>query len=189
MRCARICPCNANALKMGNDASNLDDVEDDVYYPTPMYKVAKASLPKMWDPKVTMDGNYFTYFFPLTFDAKQFCQGHPQVYTDEKIQQFDANFQKQLLFNFCAMHASRNKSASINDACTSHLCNIELKVMPTSFSHETTDWHKIIHYVLENVLTCPVGCCVIVCICAGANGDPTKLSYLDQAKRISDRRK
>ena len=38
-------------------------------------------------------------------------------------------------------------------------------------------------------LACPVGCCFIICICAGAHGDPTKLSYFDQSKQIRDSRK
>ncbi len=38
-------------------------------------------------------------------------------------------------------------------------------------------------------MTCPTGCRLIVCICAGASGNPTECSYLDQAKQFSDKRK
>ncbi len=52
-----ISPRNADAFNMGNAASDLDDVEDDDYSPTPVYKVVRATRSKMWNPKVTMDGN------------------------------------------------------------------------------------------------------------------------------------
>ncbi len=111
------------------------------------------------------------------FDSKRVHWGHPHVYTDNDIQLFDTNYQKQLLFNFCATRASKKKSALINEACASRLCDIDLNIIPTTFSHDTTDWHELSQYVLEDVLTCPVGCCLSVCICAGANGNPDVLFF------------
>ena len=61
--------------------------------------------------------------------------------------------------------------------------------MPTAFSHDTTDCQEWSCYILEDVLACPVGCRVIICIRADAHGNPTEQSYSDQAMRISDSRK
>jgi hypothetical protein len=168
----RISPCDTDTFNNVDHFS--DDTDDDDYSPTPIYNVVRVTQPKTRDQKVTLDSNYFTYLCLLTFDSKQFHQGHPPVYTDKDIQQFDANYQKQLSFNFCAVPASKKKSALINEALASCLCNIDLNVTPTTFSRDTTNRHKLSRYVLEDVLTCPVGCCLIVCIHEGANGSPTK---------------
>jgi hypothetical protein len=65
------------------------------------------------------------------------------VYTDEDIQQFDADYQKQLSFSFCATRASKKKSTLINEACTSSLHDINLNITPTTFSRDTIDWHEL----------------------------------------------
>jgi hypothetical protein len=109
-----ISPCNPfdvlndNALEAcDNDSNNNKD--DATYLPTPMYKKIGqvACKPKKRVPKVVLDGSYFTFLHPLTFNTKQFSRGHPQVYSQEEMRQFDADFQKQLSFNFCATCATR----------------------------------------------------------------------------------
>ncbi len=67
-------------------------------------------------------------------------------------------FQKQLTFNFCAMRATRKKSATINKAQASRLRDVDFDVMPASFSLETTDHHELSCIILEDVLGCFVGC-------------------------------
>jgi hypothetical protein len=98
--------------------------------------------------------------------------------------QFNANFQKQLSFNFCATRATRKKIASIQDACASRLRDIDLDVTPTLFSLAMTDRNDLSRYVLEDLLSHQVGCCFIVCIRVSAIGNPTELSYSDQAIHI-----
>ena len=61
--------------------------------------------------------------------------------------------------------------------------------MPTACSGDTTDCQELSCYVLEDVLACPVGCHLIICIHANAHGNPTQQSYSDQAMHISDSRK
>ncbi len=97
---------------------------------------------------------------------------------------FNSNFQKQLLFNFSAIRATRKKSASIYDDHASHLCEVDLNVAPTTFSCEATVCHELSQYVLEDLLSFPVGCRVIACIRAGGNGNPTEQPYFDQIKCI-----
>jgi hypothetical protein len=106
------------------------------------------------------------------------------VYTDDNIQQFNADYQKQLLFNFCATRASKKKSAMMNEARARRLCNINLEIILTTFSWYTTNRHELSSYVLDDVLMCPIGCRLIVCIHVGANRNPTATEclYSDPAK-------
>ena len=69
---------------------------------------------------------------------------------------------------------------SLHEAPASRLRDVDLDIVSTSFSHDTTDCQELSGYVLEDVLVCPVGCCVIICIRADAHGNPTEQSYSDQ---------
>ncbi len=180
------------SFETGNadDCIDSDEEEDGGYLPTLTYKLIRATQkPKSWDPKVTLNSNYFAFLCPLTCNPKQFARGHPQVYSEDDIKQFNAYFQKQLSFNFCTTCATRKKSASLRKARASQLRHVDLDIVPTTFSRDTTDRQELSCCVLEDVLACPVGCHVIICICADAHGNPTKESYSDQVTRISDSRK
>ena len=71
------------------------------------------------------------------------------------------------------------------NARASRLRDIDLDVAPTSFLRDTTDCHGLSRYIFEDLLSCPVGSRIIVCIRSGVEGDPTKTSYSDQAKCIT----
>jgi hypothetical protein len=123
------------------------------------------------------------------FDMKRFTRGHPQVYSDKEILQFDASFQKQLSFNFSATRATWKKSELMQEVRASRLCDVDLDITPTSFSRDSTDRHELSRYVLKDVLSCPISCRIIVCICYGAKGDPTEESYSNQERHIVNWRK
>jgi hypothetical protein len=93
---AGISPHDAEAFI--DDASDGDNDEDKDYSPTPTYKIVRTARPKKQDAKVTLNSSYFSFLCPSTFDMKQFTRGHPQVYSDKEILQFNASFQKQLSF-------------------------------------------------------------------------------------------
>jgi hypothetical protein len=101
----------------------------------------------------------------------------PTVYSEDKMVKFDANFSKQLSFNFCATRATRKKAAAMQDSRASRLRELNLDVTPTSFSSATTDRHELSRYVLEDLLSCKVGCRFIACIRVSASGTPTEASY------------
>jgi hypothetical protein len=61
--------------------------------------------------------------------------------------------------------------------------------MPALFSLESSDCHKLSRYVLEDLLSCPVGSRLIVCMRVGATRNPTELSYSEQAMHIVEERK
>ena len=86
------------------------------------------------------------------------------------------------------MHAMGIKSGSLQEATATRLQEVYLDIIPMIFSRDTTDRHKLSRYVLKDILGCPVGCCLIVCIWAGAKGNPTEQLYSDQATLIRERR-
>ncbi len=75
----------------------------------------------------------------------------------------------------------------MNETCASRLRNVDLDIAPASFSLERMDRTELSCYVLEDVLGCPVGCQLDVCIQADPDADAngTKVSYSDQTKLIS----
>jgi hypothetical protein len=179
---AGISPRDAEAFVA--EASDDNNNEDKDYLPTPTYKIVGPVWPKKQDVKVTLDSNYFAFLCPLAFDSKQFICGHLPVYSDDKIIQFNANFQRQLSFNFCAIRVTRKKSESMHEARASQLRDVDLDVTPISFLHDSTDCHKLSQYVLKDVLSCPVGCRIIVCIRSHAKGNPTEESHSSQVRHI-----
>jgi hypothetical protein len=73
------------------------------------------------DAKVILDSNVFTYLHPSTFDKDLFIRGHPTVYSEDEMVQFDANYQKQLSFNFlCNTRNSKEGSRYILEDLLSH---------------------------------------------------------------------
>ena len=89
------------------------------------------------------------------------------------------------MFNFSAARATRKKLAAMINARASCLRDIDLDVAPITFSRDTTDRHELSRYVFEDLLSCPVGSRIIMCIRSGVEGDPTETSYSDQAKSIT----
>jgi hypothetical protein len=166
------------------------DEDDDDYVPT---QTVSLPPPKKkgggGDAKVILDSNVFTYLCPSTFDKDLFICGHPTVYSEDEMVQFDANYQKQLSFDFCASRATRKKAAAMQDARASRLRDIDLDVTPTLFSLATTDCHELSRYILEDLLSHQVGSRFIVCIRVSATGNPTEASYSDQALHIVEQRK
>jgi len=167
-----------------------DDFEDGEYSPSPAYKASCTTTqqPRRKDIKIILDSSYFFFLQPLTSDKHRFCRGHPQVYSTADIVTFDTNYQRQLSFYFSATRASRKKSAVMDNPRASRLRDVDLGITPLSFSRDTTDRRELSRYVLEDLLSCPVGCCIIVCVRSGAHGNPTEKSYSDQAKSIASSR-
>ena len=87
---ASVSPCDTDLI--ANDFPS-DKSNDEEYVPTP---IVHEPPPKKkgggGDAKVTLDSNFFTYLRPLTFDKDLFIRGHPTVYSEEEMVQFNANF-------------------------------------------------------------------------------------------------
>jgi hypothetical protein len=132
------CTCNAgisphDANESANAGSDGDDNNDKDYSPTPTYKIIPMMRPKREEAKVILDSTYFALLCPLTFDMKRFICGHPQVYSDDEIVQFEREYQKKLPFNFSATPAMQKKSTSMDKARASHLHEVDLDVITSSF--------------------------------------------------------
>jgi hypothetical protein len=87
------------------------------------------------------------------------------------------------------MRATQKKTALMQDARASRLREIDLDVTPTLFSLATTDCHELSQYILEDLLSHQIGCPFIVCIRVSATGNPTEVSYSNQAMHIIQQRK
>ena len=149
--------------------SDKDGDDDADYSPTPAYKASRNTMPKKKrDNKVKLDSSYLVCLCPLTFHAKLFSRGHPQVYSSDEIARFDTEYQKQLSFNFSTTRASRKKSSTMLDARSSRHRDIDLDIAPSLFLHDTMDRLELSQYILEDLLNCKVDCGIIVCIRSGA---------------------
>ena len=66
--------------------------DNENYVPT---LIIREPLPKKkgggGDAKVILDSNFFTYLCPRTFDKDLFICGHPTIYSEKEMIQFDAN--------------------------------------------------------------------------------------------------
>ena len=82
----------------------------------------------------------------------------------DDISQFDTNYQKQLSFNFSATRVTQKKSAAMIDAREIRLRDVDLDVELISFSRDTIDRQELSRYIEEDLLSCPVGSRIIVCI-------------------------
>ncbi len=76
----------------------------------------------------------------------------------------------------------------MDNARASRLRDVDLDITPSSFSRDTTDHHELSRYILKDLKSCPVGCRIIVCVRPGAHGNPTAVSYSDQAKSFASSR-
>ena len=156
-----ISPHDINALTA--DESD-DNSEDGDFSPSPAYKASHMTTqqPRRKDIKIVLDSSSFFFFRPLTFDKDRFWRGHPQVYSTADIVAFDMNYQKQLSFNFSATHASWKKSAVMDNARASLLCDVDLNVTPSWFSWDTTAKHSQRLTVVSSWLSyhrmCLIGC-------------------------------
>ena len=84
LRCAEISPRETDAFEQYPSDEDGDDDAD--YLPTPAYKASQNTKPKKKrDNKVKLDSSYLVCLCPLTFNAKLFSRGHPQVYSPDEI--------------------------------------------------------------------------------------------------------
>ena len=59
----------------------------------------------------------------------------------------------------------------MDNARASRLRDVDLDITPLSFSRDMTDRHELSRYVLEDLLSCPVGFCIIICVRSGEHGN------------------
>ena len=92
-----------------------------------------------------------------TFDHESFRKGKPTMYSTDDIAQFDADFKKQIHFNFAATQNTLKQKESQEATCASRLRDIDLDVIQRDTSTLTTNRSDLSRYILEDVLDCPPG--------------------------------
>ena len=96
------------------------------------------------------------------------------MYPIAEMERFDANFRMQLHFNFLATRATQKQKQAIDAARASRLRDVDLDALlknTSTLAVISSKWQELSRYVLEDILDCPVGSRLIVCIAAEDNGD------------------
>ena len=89
----------------GNKAANglPKDSDDDDYHPNSIVPLPLKQHKKMVqvsETKLVVDRKFMCFLQPNTFDNQPFRRGKQEMYSIEQMDRFDANFRKQLHFNF-----------------------------------------------------------------------------------------
>jgi hypothetical protein len=145
----------------GNTSNDKDYDLSSVFLPPP----SRLPTQNKKEPKIVLDCTFMTFLCPSTFDNQPFWKGQPPKYTNKEIDAFDNNFRKQMHFNFLATRMLQKLLESATATWASRLCDMDLDVLPKDdTSILPTKWHELSHYILEDILDCPVGSWFIVCI-------------------------
>ena len=95
---------NGNCGDADGDRGNAESDDED-YSPdpiTPPNQQQKRVKKKKSDPKVVLDRNFMCILRHNTSDHEPFRKGKPIMYSTDDMDQFDADFKKQIHFNFAA---------------------------------------------------------------------------------------
>lgn len=125
---------------------------------------AKAGALHQARATINLKVSFFTYVQPDVFDAAQFKRGHPIVYDEAEMSQFDDMFfQRQLLFNFSERHASVKKKADKNVRISR---NTEEDIIKDVAVHkvEASGFRELSRYILEDMMRATVGDRFLLCI-------------------------
>jgi hypothetical protein len=102
------------------------------------------------------------------------------------MEQFDADYRRQLHFNFSATRTTQQLKQAFNATRASHLRDVNLDALPDSTSSTIISykWQDLLRYILEDILDCPVGSRFIVCIVTEDNDDERSKYYSETARAI-----
>ena len=145
------------------DDSDYDDAT--VASPTPK-SLPKNIRNKKSEPKLTLDRNFVCFLRPHTCDHKLFRRGKEDIYSIAEMEQFDADYRRQLHFIFWQHGPLRKKKQAFDATHSSHLHDVDLDVLPdnTLSTFSSSKRQDLLQYILEDILDCPIGSRFIVCI-------------------------
>ena len=152
------------------DDSNYDDAT--VANPTPK-SLPKNIRNKKSEPKLTLDCNFMCFLRPHTFDHKLFRRGKEDIYSIAQMERFDADYRRQLHFNFLATRTTQKQKQAFDATRSSHLRGVNLDALPdnTLSTISSSKRQDLSRYILEDILDCPVGSRFNVCIATEDNED------------------
>ena len=141
---------------------------------------------KKSEPKLTLDRNFMCFLRPHTFDHKLFRRGKEDIYSIAEMEQFDADYRRQLHFNFPATRTTQKQKQAFDTTRSSRLCDVDLDALPdnTSSTIRSSKRQELSRYILEDILDCPVSSRFIVCIATEDNDDERSKYYSETARAI-----
>ena len=175
-----------------DDEQRIDDSADDSNYDdAPVANPTPKSLPKnirnkKSEPKLTLNRNFMCFLRPHMFDHKLFRRGKEDIYSIAEMERFDADYRRQLHFNFLATQTTQKQKQAFNATRSSRLRDVDLDALPdnTSPTIISTKRQDLSRYILEDILDCPVGSRFIVCIATEDNDDKLSKYYSETARAI-----
>jgi hypothetical protein len=99
------------------------------------------------------------------------------------MERFDADYRKQLHFNFSATRTTQKHKQAFDATRASRLRDIDLDALTdnTSATINSSKRQDLSQYILEDILDCPVGSRFIVCIAMEDNDDERSKYYSETA--------
>ena len=165
------------------DDSDYDDAT--VASPTPK-SLPKNIRNKKSEPKLTLDRNFVCFLRPHTCDHKLFRRGKEDIYSIAEMERFDADYRRQLHYNFLATRTTQKQKQAFDATCASHLRDIDLDALPnsTSLTIISSKRQDLSGYMLEDILDCPINSRFIVCIAMEDNDDKRSKYYSETVRDI-----
>jgi hypothetical protein len=160
-----------------DDEQRIDDSADDSdYNDVPVANPTPKSLPtkirnKKGKPKLTLDRNFMCFLRPHTFDHELFCRGKEDIYSIAEMERFNADYRRQLHFNFSATWTTQEQKQAFDVTRASRLHDVDLDTLPDSTSSTiiSSKQQDLSRYILEDILDCPVGSRFITTMTKRAN--------------------
>jgi hypothetical protein len=115
-----------------------------------------------------------------------FRRGKEDIYSVAEMERFDADYRRQLHFNFSATRTTQKQKEAFDATRASRLRDVNLNALPdnTLSTISSSKQQDLSCYILEDILDCPVGSRFIVCIATEDNNDELSKYYLETARAI-----
>jgi hypothetical protein len=115
-----------------DDEQCIDNLADDSDYddapvanPTPKLLPRKIRNKKS-EPKLTLNRNFMCFLRPHTFDHELFRRGKEDIYSIAEMERFDADYRRQLHFNFSATRTTQKQKQAFDAPRASRLRDVDL---------------------------------------------------------------
>ena len=94
-----------------------------------------------------------------TFDHKLFRRGKEDIYSIAQMERFDADYRRQLHFNFLATRTTQKQKQAFDATRASRLRDVDLDALPDStlLTIISSMRQDLSRYILEDILNCPIG--------------------------------
>ncbi len=93
------------------------------------------------------------------FDHELFRRGKEDINSIAEMERFDADYRRQLHFNFSATRTTQKQKQALDATRASRLHDVDLDALPdnTSPTISSSKRQDLSRYISEDILNCPVG--------------------------------